>query len=84
MPAKKPESHESAMRKMWKAERVTLGRTYCKILSDALKADKAAAKEFRAAQRKYQATRKRIDKAVPRQTAKIERRIAILDGKLGV
>ena len=81
---KKSSSPEAAQKRVWKAEMKTLGRNYRKILSDALKAQKIAAQEVRAAQRKYAAVMKRIDTQVPRATAAIERRVAILEGRIGV
>ena len=42
-----------------------------------------AARELRAAQRKYAAIARRIDTQVPRATAAIERRMAILEGRIG-
>ena len=81
MPAKKT-TIAAAEKRVIKAEMKTLGRNYQKLLSDALKTEKAARKEFAVAQRKYKATMARIDKAVPRATAKIERRVAMLEGRL--
>ena len=80
---KKSSSPEAAQKSVWKAEMKTLRRNYRKILSDALKAQKIAAQEARSAQRKYAAIMKRIDTQVPRATATIERRIAILEGRIG-
>lgn len=83
MPAKST-SPEAAQRKVWKAERNALGRAYSKVLQDANKAQSAATKKFMAAKREYEKAIKRIDREVPKATGKIERRIAILDGRLGV
>ena len=83
MPAKSL-SPEAAQKRVWKQEMKTLGRNYRKILSDALKSRKAAARDVRTAQRKYAAIVKRIDTQVPRATAAIERRVAILEGRIGV
>lgn len=83
MPAKST-SPEAAQKKVWKAERKALGRAYCKILNDALRASAQAVKKRDAALREYDATIKRIDREVPKATRKIEQRIAILDGRIGV
>lgn len=80
---RKSTSPEAAQKRVWKAERKTLGRAYCKVLNDANKAQKAAAKKLMAAKREYDATINRIDREVPKATKSIERRIAILDGRIG-
>lgn len=82
MPAKS-KSPEAAQKKVWKEECKALERAYCKILSDANKAQKAAAKKLKAAEREYDAAIKRIDREVPKATRNIERRIGILAGRLG-
>ena len=71
-----------AEKRQIKADMKTLGRVHKKLLTDSIKATNAAKKEYVAAHRKYTATMNRIDKAVPRETAKIERRMAILEGRL--
>jgi hypothetical protein len=81
MPATKTTT-ATAEKRVIKAEMKTLGRNYRKLLSDALKARKAAIKEITAAERRYKIAISRIDKAVPLATAIIERRIAILEGRL--
>jgi len=80
----KSKTPEAAQKKVWKAERKALVRAYGKILNDANKAMKAASKKLKAAQREYEREMRRIDRDVPKATDKIERRIAILDGRLGV
>lgn len=79
----KSDSHDSAMLKVWTTERKLLARRHKKILADVLRAQRAATKELRTAERKYNATMKRIDRDVRQVTKAIERRVGILDGKLG-
>jgi len=79
---RKSTSPEAAQKRVWKSEMHTLGRNYRKILNDSLRARNAAARELRTAQRKYVAITKRIDAQVPRATAAIERRVAILEGRI--
>ena len=81
---RKSASPEAAQKRVWKAEMHALGRIYRKILSDATKARKQAGRELRAAHRKYDALIKRINKSVPRECSSIERRVAILQGRIGV
>ena len=83
MPAKS-KSPEAAQKKVWKAELKTLSRNRGKILSDAAKAERTATKEFAAAGRKYKAAIDRIKREVPKATKSIDRRIAILEGRIGV
>lgn len=83
MSTKSP-SPEAAQKRVWKHEMKTLGRSYRKILSDALKARKSAERDLRAAHRKYDAIVKRLASQVPRATSAIERRVAILEGRIGI
>lgn len=80
----KSKSPEAAQKRAWKAERKDLIRAYSKIHSDAKKARIAAVKKLRAAEREYASDVARIGREVPKATDKIERRIAILDGRIGV
>ena len=81
MPAKKTTTIATAEKRVITAEMKTLGRNYKKLLADATKASKTAHQELLAAQRKYKLITTRIDKAVARETAAIERRMAILEGR---
>jgi hypothetical protein len=81
MPAK-PKNIASAEKRQIKTEMKTIARAHKKMLTDSIKAANQATKELMAAKRKYDVTIKRIDTAVPRETAKIERRMAILEGRL--
>lgn len=72
----------TAEKRQIKAEMKSLTSARKKILTDSIQAANAALKELRAAQRKHTAILNRIDKAVPRETAKITRRIAILEGRI--
>ena len=83
LPAKS-KSPEAAQKRIWKAERKDLVRAYTKIMNDATRAVEAAAKKLKAAQREYDREMRRIDSEVPKASKKIERRMAILDGRIGV
>jgi len=72
----------TAEKRVIKHEMRTLGRAHKKMLADALKADKAAKRELLSAQRKYRKTITRIDNSVKRESAAIERRVSILEGRL--
>lgn len=82
MPAKT--SPEAAQKKVWKAELTSIARNRKKILADASKAEKQATKDFAAAGRKYKSAIARIKREVPKALKDIDRRIAILEGRIGI
>ena len=80
MPAKT--TIATAEKRVIKNEMRTLGRAHKKMLADALKAHKAARRELLSAHLKYGKTTTRIDNSVKRESAAIERRVSILEGRL--
>lgn len=80
MPAKT--TIRTAEKRVITHEMKTLGRNYKKILSDALKAKKANKREMSLASKKFLSTDIRINERVERETKAIERRMAILEGRL--
>ncbi len=73
---------DAAEKRVIKAEIKTLTFNHKKMLSEATKAAHSAHSELMAAQKRYKKTVTQIDKALPRETAKIQRRVAILVGRL--
>ncbi len=83
MPAKST-SHEAAMRKVWKAEIKTLDSSRHKVTRDFNAARGKLVKAAQAAAKKLTAFDKRAAKQQPRALANIDRRVGILNGKLGL
>lgn len=83
MPAK-PLSPEAAQKRVWAAELKTITQNRRKVVRDIAKARKASAKDLLAAQRKDTALRQRLLKWEPLQLKSIDRRIGILNGRLGL
>jgi len=83
MPAK-PSTITAAEKRVIRAETKAFVRSLSKVQSDAKKARIAAVKKLRAAEREYSSAVARIDREVPKATKSIERRIAILAGRLGI
>lgn len=87
MPAKKSESsptHDAAQKRVWKADLKTLESMRRKVGRDFAAARKPLEKAFLAARRKLVAFEKREEKLRPRAVAKIDRRIGIVKGRLGI
>lgn len=83
MPAK-PLSPEAAQKRVWTAELKTMLKNRRKVVSDIARARKAADKELLAAERKHTTIWKRLLKVEPIQIKSIDRRIGILNGRLGL
>jgi hypothetical protein len=80
----KTTSPESAQRKVWMAELKTMTRARKKVLADSSKAARQNSKEWAAARNKFHKTIGRINREVPKAIASIDRRIAILEGRIGI
>lgn len=80
---RKSTSPEAAQKRVWKAELKDLTRNRKKILGDGHKARIAAVKRLRIAEREYSNAVAKIDREVPKATKSIDRRIAILEGRIG-
>lgn len=83
MPAKSS-SHEAAMQKVWKAEIKSLDSNRRKVTRDFNAARGKLVKASQAAAKKLSAFDKRAAKQQPRALSNIDRRVAILNGKLGL
>lgn len=77
-------SPEEAQKRVWKAEIATLKKNRRKVELDIKKARRVALAEFLAAERKFKKTDARLVKVLPRTTNPIARRIAILEGRIGI
>lgn len=87
MPAKKSEptpSHDAAQKRVWKSDLKQLESMRRKVGRDFDAARKPLYKAFLAARRKLDAYDKREEKLRPRAVAKIDRRIGIVKGRLGI
>lgn len=87
MPAKKtetPPSHDAAQKRVWKQDLKQLESMRRKVGRDFDAARKPLYKAFLAARRKLDALDKREEKLRPRAIAKIDRRIGIVKGRLGI
>jgi len=80
----KTTSPEAAQRKVWKAELKSMTRARKKVLTDSQKAAVQNHKEWVAAQKKYKKSLDRITREVPKALQSIDRRIAILEGRIGI
>ncbi len=80
---RKSTSPEAAQKQVWKAELKDLTRNRKKILGDGHKARIAAVARLRIAEREYSNAVAKIDREVPKATKSIDRRIAILEGRIG-
>jgi hypothetical protein len=83
MPAKS-KSPEAAQRKVWKTELSTLEKSRRKVDRDFDREADRLHKATIAAKRKENAYCEKIKKARPRAMAKIDSRIAVLRGRLGL
>ena len=83
MPAKS-KSPEAAQRKVWKAELSTLEKSRRKVDRDFDKEANRLHQIALVAKRKENAYCDRMKKARPRALAKIDSRIAVLRGRLGI
>jgi hypothetical protein len=87
MSAKKselPASHDAAQKRVWKADLKSLEASRRKVGRDFDAARKPLYKAFLAARRKLDAFDTREEKLRPRAVAKIDRRIGILKGRIGI
>lgn len=87
MPAKKqetPPTHDAAQKRVWKSDLKHLETMRRKVGRDFDAARKPLYKAFLAARRKLDAFDKREEKLRPRAVAKIDRRIGIVKGRLGI
>ena len=84
MPAKKSSSPEVAQKRIWTQDLKTLETNRRKVGRDFDQARKPLYKAFLAARRKLDAFDKREEKLRPRAVANIDRRIAILKGRIGI
>lgn len=83
MPAKLL-SPEDAQKRVWKSEVATLTKNRRKVKMDIKKARRLALAEFLTAERKFKKTDARLTKVLPRTIDPISRRIAILEGRIGI
>ena len=79
-----PASHDAAQKKVWKADLKQLESMRRKVGRDFDAARKPLYKAFLSARRKLDAYDKREEKVRPRAVAKIDRRIGIVKGRLGI
>ena len=87
MSAKKaplPPTHDAAQKRVWKSDLKTLESMRLKVDRDFDAARKPLYKAFLAARRKLDAFDTREEKQRPRAIAKIDRRIGITKGRLGI